>query len=202
VNFLKYSDQLLLEKIIKECINHKKDSLYVIHNLKNLISKEQVDNYINNILMKSGTFDLEEKQFKKFNSKKKENDEEKNYSSSYFTMEYDSLTVNHFIYINDICKEKYYNEFTNETIRNYINYSRETKFNISKKLHQKIYDLLKDYSKNKIKEEDIKIDENESNNGSKKIIYKGNENIILKRYIKNANNLKSEVNLKYSYYSQ
>jgi hypothetical protein len=79
VNFLKYSDQLLLGKIIKECLNHKKDSLYVIHNLKNLTSKEQVDNYINNILMKSGTFDLEEKKFKKFNRKKKENNEEKNY---------------------------------------------------------------------------------------------------------------------------
>ena len=61
---IEYSEQLLLEKLIKECIKYKKNSLYVIHNLKNLVTKEQVDNYINNILLKSGTFNLEEKQLK------------------------------------------------------------------------------------------------------------------------------------------
>jgi len=199
LNNMKYSEQLLLEKIIKECIKYKKDSLYVIHNLKNLVTKEQVDNYINNILLKSGTFNLEEKQLKKFPSKNKEINEEKNYSPSYYIMKYDSLTVNHFIYINDICNEKSYNNFTNETIANYINYSHETNFNISKKLHKTIYDILKDYSKNEIKEEDIKFEENESKNGSKKIIYKGSEEIKLKKF-KNVNNIKNEVKLKYSYY--
>ena len=52
-------------------------------------------------------------------------------------MKYNSLTVNHFIYNNDICNEKSYNNFTNETIANYINYSHETNFNISKNFIKK-----------------------------------------------------------------
>ena len=46
---------------MEECIKYKKDNLYVIHNLKEFEEKEQVIDYIKNILMKSGTFDLEKK---------------------------------------------------------------------------------------------------------------------------------------------
>ena len=208
VDILKYSDQLLLDKIIKECIIHKKGSLYVIHNLKNLTTKEQVDKYIKNILKKSGTFDLEEKKFNDFSDSENEEEENKetveenNEQPAYYTMKYDSLNINHFIFINDICNEKSYNKFTKEKMEFFVNISPRTDFNISKKLHNKIFDLLKDYSRNEIKPEEIKLEENESNKDTKKIIYKGDENIKLKKYIKNnSNNIKNELNLKYSYYS-
>ena len=59
-NFKTFS-QIMLNKIMEECIKYKKDNLYVIHNLKEFEEKEQVIDYIQNILMKSGTFDLEKK---------------------------------------------------------------------------------------------------------------------------------------------
>ena len=61
IGILKHSDQIMLNKIMEECIKYKKDNLYVIHNLKEFEEKEQVIDYIKNILMKSGTFDLEKK---------------------------------------------------------------------------------------------------------------------------------------------
>ena len=61
IGILKHSDQIMLNKIMEECIKYKKDNLYVIHNLKEFEEKEQVIDYIQNILMKSGTFDLEKK---------------------------------------------------------------------------------------------------------------------------------------------
>ena len=72
-------------------------------------------------------------------------------------MKYDSLKINHFIFINDIFNEKSYNKFTKETMKFFVNFSPKTDFNISKKLHNKIFDLLKDYSRNEIKPEEIKI---------------------------------------------
>ena len=61
IGILKHSTQIMLNKIMEECIKYKKNNLYVIHNLKEFEEKEQVIDYIKNILMKSGTFDLEKK---------------------------------------------------------------------------------------------------------------------------------------------
>ena len=52
---------MLLNKIMEECIKKNKKNLYVIHNLQNFINKEQVKDYIKNILMNSATFNLEGK---------------------------------------------------------------------------------------------------------------------------------------------
>ena len=61
VGLLKYSEQKLLNKVMEQCVKQKKDSLYVIHNLQSLTKKEQVDDYIKEVLMNSGlTYEFEE----------------------------------------------------------------------------------------------------------------------------------------------
>ena len=59
VDNLTYSEQKVINKIKEEIKNHRKNKkLFIIHNLKTFRTEQQVKNYINNILLKSGTFSL------------------------------------------------------------------------------------------------------------------------------------------------
>ena len=63
VDFLSYSEQKLLMKIKKEIENSNKRSnksirFYIIHNLKTYTSVAQVEDYIQNTLLKSATFTI------------------------------------------------------------------------------------------------------------------------------------------------
>ena len=59
VGALTYSDQKLLNKIKNEMRRDKLNkTLYIIHNLKTYTSIKQVQNYIENILLKNAVFDL------------------------------------------------------------------------------------------------------------------------------------------------
>ena len=211
VGLLKYSEQKLLNKVMEQCVKQKKDSLYVIHNLQSLTKKEQVDDYIKEVLMNSGlTYEFEEiKEIRdesdlEEEEENKENSEEKDESRFYFTCKYKSLIINHFIFINCNCEEeeKYlFNEFTKKNMISILNNSKSREFNISNSFKEKIFELLKDYSKNKIKEENIQIIENNQENNSRKIIYKDEEDLKLIKYIKNdLNDTRSELMPKYSYH--
>ena len=66
VGILTYSEQKLINRIKSDIRRTKiNKSLYIIHNLKTYTSVKQVENYINNILLKSVTFKLEKKETKK-----------------------------------------------------------------------------------------------------------------------------------------
>ena len=57
---LSFEEQKLLEKIKRDMKNIKrKESLFVIHNLKKFERKSQVENYIKEILLNSSTFNIE-----------------------------------------------------------------------------------------------------------------------------------------------
>ena len=107
VGLLNHPDQILLNKVIEECVKKNKKNLYVIHNLKNFFTKNQVKDYIKNILMKSATFNLEEKEeITTFNSddedNKEEDLEEEDDNPHCYTSIFKSLTVNHLIFINTL----------------------------------------------------------------------------------------------------
>ena len=51
VGYLTYSEQLLIKKIKYESKKRKRDSIIIVHNLQNFRKKEQVENYIKNILL-------------------------------------------------------------------------------------------------------------------------------------------------------
>ena len=210
VGLLNHSDQELLNKVMEECVKKDKKNLYVVHNLQSFITKEQVNNYIKNILMNSATFELEEKKeiimedlYNFDEGDDKENLEEgEDDTPNYYTSKYKSLTVNHLIFINENSDEKSFNEFTKKKMANFFSNSENTEFNIYEKIKNKIFELLNGYSKNEIKEENIKFEENQSEKNSRKIIYKGDENLKLRRYLKNEESeTRSEFRPKYSYYT-
>ena len=63
VDILTYSEQKLINRIKSDIRRAKiNKSLYVIHNLKTYTSVKQVEDYINDILLKSVTFKLEKKE--------------------------------------------------------------------------------------------------------------------------------------------
>ena len=199
VGNLKHSEQMMLNNIMEESIKNKKEILYVIHNLQDLTTKEEVNDYIKNVLMKSGSFDLEGKneiiiQDNSDSEEENQKSEEKEENNPiYYISKYKSLlTVYHLIYINDDSEEKSYNEFTKKMTNIYLNFCQRNKLIISESLKRTIYNLLKDYS---INEEQIEITDIKDNEG--KIIYKGNEDLNL---INGPINLNNDIKLKYNYY--
>ena len=72
---------------------------------------------------------------------------------------------------------------------------------MQEKLKSKIFELLNNYSKIEIKEENIILEENKSEDKTRKIKCKAFENLKLRRYIKNEKSkTRSEFIPKYSYY--
>ena len=204
LSMLSRAEQELLERIMEKCVKYKKEkNLYVIHNLPYLTTKGEVNDYIKNVLKKWPGFNLEELKFeeREEEEEEKENEDVKNNDSpSYFSMKYKSLNVFHFIFINDYCEEKSYNNYTINKVKELV-LNGQSEFNFTKKLKKTIYDLLKDYSKNEITEENIEMQESKSEENTMKIIYKGNDNLTLAKYIINEESkTRSELELKYSYY--
>jgi hypothetical protein len=58
VGELTYSEQLLIQKIKVESKKQNKKRIFIIHNLKEFRTKEQVEDYIKNSLLKCSLFDL------------------------------------------------------------------------------------------------------------------------------------------------
>ena len=58
VGELTYSEQLLINKIKEESKNHNKSKIFIIHNLQEYVTKEQVEKYIDNTLLKCSSFNL------------------------------------------------------------------------------------------------------------------------------------------------
>ena len=58
VGKLTYSEQLLINKIKIESQRQNKNTIFIVHNLQEFRTKEQVENYIKNTLLKCSTFNL------------------------------------------------------------------------------------------------------------------------------------------------
>ena len=58
VGKLTYSEHLLINKIKIESQRQNKNTIFIIHNLQEFRTKEQVENYIKNTLLKCSTFNL------------------------------------------------------------------------------------------------------------------------------------------------
>ena len=99
VGMLTTNEQQFLNKIKKNCSGKKK--LYVIHNLIQLYGKKQIEEYIENVLKKSITYELQEEKIP--NVYKRRTDEE--YFNKYYIErnreEGHSFDVLHFIMAND-----------------------------------------------------------------------------------------------------
>ena len=172
VGELTYSEQKFLNKIKKD-IQDKR--LFVVHNLQNFTKKEQVVNYIKDILMISLTFKL--KEYVMIDFENKSENERKNANNLYYLEQFDDdneddLTTSkindnqdivHLIMANDESEAgKYYNESTIKYLKNQIStFVGIKKFPIEEKLKKFLFNISKEIMEEQIKDiNDINTDDN------------------------------------------
>ena len=140
VGILTYSEQKLLNRIKIEIQRSKikNKQLFIIHNLITYTSVEQVNDYINNILLKSQTFHLEEGH--NISTKL----EAKN--GKYFYEKETEPKIYHLIFANEGSKAgEFYNNFTLDFIENqYSTVTDLTNFDVIETVKEKFLELSKD----------------------------------------------------------
>ena len=183
LRILSYNEQKLLNRIKTE--NKRKNinsPLYVIHNLQTFTTKKQVQDYIKEILLKSATFKLKEKEFIQISR----NADNNKLNTSYFIEEFlnkedRGIVVNHLI----VAKEgseagDYYNKFSYNFIKNSISGCMNAEkfdimetlkvnfINYSKKILEKSDNSLEDFEEIEDKENHMKILKLKNNNEKEK----------------------------------
>ena len=155
VGILTFSEQKLINKIKKTYSKLKKKSeLVIIHNLQSYVTMKQVEDYINEILKKSDTFNLQKESILSKNK-----GEEKWY---YFWEPKSNLKTFHLIFAREESEAgNFYNDKTIDYLYNIMN-------NITEKEPLNLYKNIKDFFlnissyilENKIKSKDIILEEN------------------------------------------
>ena len=179
VGILTYSEQKLLNRIKTDIHKSKINKpLFIIHNLKTFVTIKQVEDYIENCLLRSATFELKKGHKISTDLKIKKGDYlyEKNSNPKIF----------HLIFANEGSEAgRFYNEFTLNFIENIYQEVTDLKpFNIIQSVKQRFIDLSKEIiekidDKKLLNMEDIISDENALK--EKKIKLKNPHKIILKR---------------------
>ncbi len=150
VGQLTYTDQKFLNRVKKECGDKR---IFIIHNLKNLEKKEQVENYIKDTLFLSLTFKLKANNMIIFDDITEKDKENNNYI--YYTEEFnddddDNNQVQQDIVHLIMAKEgteagKYYNKTTIDYIKNQIVvFVGIKKFPIEEKIKEFLVKVSKD----------------------------------------------------------
>ena len=174
VGILTYSEQKLLMKIKKEIKNAKLDlPLFIIHNLIPYTSVEQVNDYIDEFLLKSGTFTLIEGHKVSTITKSKK--------GRYFYEENENQKIFHLIYANEGSEAgKYLNKFTLDFLENtYQNVTHLNSFDVIETVKERFIQLSKEIIE---KTSEEKIDLNSFDNTNPETIkFKDNKDIILKK---------------------
>ena len=144
VGILTYSEQKLLNRIKTEIQRAKlKKTLYVIHNLITYTSINQVQEYIEEYLLKDASFHLE-KGYKVSTSNKIE------HMGDYYYEKYSDPHVFHLIYTNEGSEAgNYYNNYTLKIIENsYLNVIDLKNFDIIESIKERFIEVSKDIIEN------------------------------------------------------
>jgi len=203
VGILTYSEQKLLNRIREERIKTKK-MLVIIHNLMTFSYIKQVEQYINNYLLKDATFDLEER--KSINTKINNTK-----NVPYYYERNKSIKIFHLIFANEGSEAgNYYNDFALDFIENtYQTFTDIRPFDCIQRLKERFIELSKELiEKNEnnlyFKEDDF-ID-NDSILKEKRFGLKSKRDIILKKcYIDElgfSNFRNNGFNPNYNYYKK
>ena len=197
VGIFTYSEQKLLNRIKTEIERAKIDKpLYIIHNLITYTSISQVKEYINEFLLKSVTFDLEEGHNISTRSI--------NQNGIYFYEKKSNPKIFHLIFANEESEAgKYYNQFTLNFLENsYQNVTDLKTFDVIKTVKERFLEISKDII-DEPKNIEFKFDDNEN---EKCIKLNSKDNIILKKCLIDElgfSNLKGDgFEPKYSYYKK
>jgi hypothetical protein len=156
VDILSFSEQKLLLKFKKEIENAKRNQpVIVIHNLKTYTTIEQVDDYIENTLLKSATFKLEKGPIVGTNNT--------NFKIKYILYEKaneKTPAIFHLIYANENSKAgSHYNGFTLNFIENsYQSITNHTSYDVIETTKERFIQVSKEILEKKEKENDITKD--------------------------------------------
>ena len=195
------NEQQLLARIKKEAKNK-----FVVHNLQNFQTHEQVEDYIENTLKNLFDINIAENTYQKF--LKNENGIKEDYFSKYFIEkgkngEDEKNNTVHLILVNDYSEiNVYYNKPTINFLKKEMEgVKSRKKFPIINECKKFLKDLSEEIIEEKINDESIWVDEIDKNND--KIYIKNQQNITLKKFVINemGYTLNDKGSLpKYSYY--
>ena len=169
VGNLTLTDQKFINRIIK---NYTNKTIFIIHNLKTFIEKDQVEYYINNTLKESLTFHLQQDEYFEL-----ESEEFLNENKIFFKQklkENDRIIIHLIIANQDSPAGKYYNNSTIKYLNKQLSQVKEKKpFNIIKNLKEFLISFSGEIFNKKLEQSSIKED-----NDCIKVI--NNENLDLK----------------------
>ena len=169
VGNLTLTDQKFINRIIK---NYTNKAIFIIHNLKTFIEKDQVEYYINNTLKESLTFHLQQDEYFEL-----ESEEFLNENKIFFKQklkENDRIIIHLIIANQDSPAGKYYNNSTIKYLNKQLSQIKEKKpFNIIKNLKEFLISFSGEIFNKKLEQSSIKED-----NDCIKVI--NNENLDLK----------------------
>ena len=197
VGILTYSEQKLINRIIKEMKRTKmKKDLFIIHNLITYTSINQVEDYLNNYLLNSVTFDLEE-------GHKISTTEKEEINGKYYYEKKDEQKIFHLIFANEDSEAgNYYNKFTLKFIENtYQNIIIPKSFDIIESIKERFIELSKDIIENNGNKIELKDFEDIEEMKDKKIKLNNLSTMELKRcLIDELGSLKKGFETLYNYY--
>ena len=176
VDILTYSEQKLINKIKQEIIRGKKEKkLFIIHNLRTYRKKEQVKKFIDDVLFKSGTFDLQ--------AHENVTAENTRIEGEHFTeKEIKGIKIFHLLFAADGSEAgDIYNNYTINFIeKQYSDVITKRKFDVIEEIKDKFIYISPKILKEKINNEDfISIEETKE---KKLIALKGDKkDLVLKR---------------------
>ena len=191
------TEQKLLQRVTKavETLGKQKE-IYVVHNLKEYSTKEQVDDYIENTLKKLYKIEIEENNIQ--NITRDNNYNEKSFNK-YFREK--DKNVNHLIFINEYDNNN--SNFYNDPTKNFLQKEIEQ---IKTRKPFSIIDDIKNFLKNNYEElmeefpniENFEVEEGEKED---RIVLKNVEKITLKRcFVDEMGYTLNNNEIKYSYY--
>ena len=173
VGILTYSEQKLVHRIKIEIQKSKLDKqIYVIHNLMTYTSRKQIEEYINDYLLNSLTFNLEEGH--KISTKKEE------LTGTYFYEVNTTPKIYHLIFANDGSEAgKYYNDFTLNFLENHFQEVTDLKpFDVIETVKERFIETYKEF----IEKPEKSLKKSDFDNSNNKLIKLNNpKNIVLKR---------------------
>ena len=157
VDNLTLTDQKFINRIIKYYADKK---IYIVHNLKTFIEKDQVEDYIKDTLLQSLTFDLEEEKYCNLSKGKTKEDHNQLYYKQ--KLKDDDKIIIHLIMANEYSEAgKYYNKFTIEYLNTELKQVKEKKsFDIVENLKDFLVNISEDIFKTKLKTNSFTADEN------------------------------------------
>ena len=163
-------EQKLINKIKKE-ISEKNSKIFIIHNLSNFGRKAQVEEYINNILLKSASFKLIKIEDKEKKDKKKEEQ-----SQIFFIEDNSDPLIFHLIIGKELTEAgNYYNNFAFKfIIERFNDFAKRKPLSILEEIKNKFAEWSVDLLEQKIEPENIIIKTDEK--VEKQFIYESNIN--------------------------